>query len=238
MSAGKRAQNRAARERAILEAALVVYARDGYSGATMDAIAQAANLSKPTLYAYFATKDALFQAMMASKRDTMLAALDVPSEGGLVRTLHRFAWAYAETVMRPDMLSLARLVIAEAERQPDVGASYQQAGPDRLLGGLMTWMQAQRSDGLLCFDDAELAAQDFWGLILSAPRTQALYRPDALPGRNEIARYLQNGLAVFLKAYATDPDTALNALSACIAADQKTGGCDRLDGEASEAQGR
>jgi hypothetical protein len=43
----------------------------------------------------------------------------------------------------------------------------------------MRYLKASAPMGRLDFDDAELAAQDLWGLILSAPRTQALYMPDS-----------------------------------------------------------
>ena len=213
---GKRAQNRVAREREILDAALAVFARDGFTRATMAQIAQGAGVTKPTLYSYFDTKEQLFDAMMRAKRDEMLGALSLPEGGDWTDALYRFAWNYAETVLRPDMLSLARLVIAEAERQPQIGASYQAAGPDQLLAGMMQWLTEQRSAGHLRFDDAELAAQDLWGLILSAPRTHALHRPDQIPDRAEVARYLHNGLRVFLRAYACDSAVALGRLEALI----------------------
>ena len=50
-------QNRLARRRAILGAALKVFSEAGYSGATMDAVALEAGLSKPTLYQYFKSKE-------------------------------------------------------------------------------------------------------------------------------------------------------------------------------------
>jgi AcrR family transcriptional regulator len=198
----RRQQNRLNRERAILEAALTVFAAQGYSGTTMDAVAAEAGVTKPTLYSYFPSKEGLFQAMMLDKRDVMLDVFEHPS-GDMVRDLHGFAWAYADTVMRPEMLSLARLIIGEVQRFPEIGRSYQASGPDHLLRGIMRYLDSQRRAGRLAFDDAELAAQDLWGLILSAPRTQALYMPDAEPDRAMLSRYIGNGLRVFLKAYST-----------------------------------
>jgi len=211
MTAGARALNRAAKERRILDAAFQVFSQSGYAGASMDAIAEAAGVSKPTLYQYFGAKEALFAAMMDTARDAMLEPFD--GTGDMVAQLHRFAWAYADTVMRPDLLGLARLVIGEAARFPEIGAAYQAAGPDRLLSGMMAWLDGQRAAGQLAFDDAELAAQDLWALILSAPRTQALHRPDAVPDRAGIKRYLDNGLRVFLRAYSTTPQADLAALA-------------------------
>ena len=219
----RREQNRMDRTRRILDASLRTFAEMGYSGTTMDAVAARAGLSKPTLYQYFDSKEALFQAMMLGQRDRMMSVLDHPSPKGMVHDLHAFAWDYAEVVMRPDMLSLARLIIGEVQRFPEIGRAYQASGPDRLLAGIMGYLTTQRSAGRLAFDDAELAAQDFWGLILSAPRTQALYQPDALPDRATLSRYITNGLRVFLRAYSTDPAQDLSQLEALASARSRTG---------------
>jgi TetR/AcrR family transcriptional repressor of mexJK operon len=146
----------------------------------MDAVAAEAGVTKPTLY-LFPSKESLFQAMMLGKRDLMLDVFEHPLPQGMVADLVAFAWAYADTVMRPEMLSLARLIIGEVQRFPEIGRAYQASGPDHLLRGIMRYLDGQRARGRLEFDDAELAAQDLWGLILSAPRTQALYMPDASP---------------------------------------------------------
>jgi TetR/AcrR family transcriptional repressor of mexJK operon len=210
----RRQQNRLDRERRILEAALKVFAEMGYSGATMDAVATEAGLTKPTLYSYFPSKESLFQGMMLGKRDRMLDVFEHPSPEGMVQDLHTFAWDYADTVMRPDMLSLARLIIGEVQRFPEIGRAYQASGPDHLLRGIMRYLEGQRDAGRLSFEDAELAAQDLWGLILSAPRTQALYMPDSPPDRATLSRYIDNGLRVFLRAYSTAAKADLAQLEA------------------------
>jgi TetR/AcrR family transcriptional repressor of mexJK operon len=210
----RRQQNRLDRERRILEAALKVFAEMGYSGATMEAVAAEAGLTKPTLYSYFPSKESLFQGMMLGKRDRMLDVFEHPSPEGMVQDLHTFAWDYADTVMRPDMLSLARLIIGEVQRFPEIGRAYQASGPDHLLRGIMRYLDGQRDAGRLSFEDAELAAQDLWGLILSAPRTQALYMPDSPPDRATLSRYIDNGLRVFLRAYSTAAKADLAQLEA------------------------
>ncbi|TIX94586.1 MAG: helix-turn-helix transcriptional regulator, partial [Mesorhizobium sp.] len=93
----RRQQNKIERERRILEAALKVFSEMGYSGANMDAVALEANLSKPTLYQYFQSKEALFSAMMLGERDQMLAVFEHPSDRGMVADLLEFSWDYADT---------------------------------------------------------------------------------------------------------------------------------------------
>lgn len=209
-----RARNRLAKERRILDSALKVFADQGYSGTSMDAIAALAGVSKPTLYQYFGSKEQLFAAIMLEERDQMLGAFEEPDGLGLVPELWAFAWHYADTVLRPDFLSLARLIIGEAQRFPEIGRAYQAAGPERVLGGMMDYLNAKKSEGRLVFDDAELAAEDLWGLILSAPRNRALHDAANLPNRAEVHRFVTNGLRVFLKAYSTDPASDLAQLYA------------------------
>jgi TetR/AcrR family transcriptional repressor of mexJK operon len=102
----------------VLDAALKVFSEAGYSGTTMDAVALEAGLSKPTLYQYFESKEALFSAMLLGERDQMLDAFQHPTGKGMVADLYEFAWDYADTVLRPDLLSLARLIIGEVQRFP------------------------------------------------------------------------------------------------------------------------
>ncbi|AMS44902.1 TetR/AcrR family transcriptional regulator [Aminobacter aminovorans] len=214
----KRQQNRIDRERRIIKAALKVFSETGFSGANMDVVAVEAGLSKPTLYQYFPSKEALFSAVLLDERERMMDAFEHPSGEGMVRDLLNFAWDYADTVMRPDMLSLARLIIGEVQRFPEIGRAYQEVGPDRLLSAIMAYLDGQRLAARLVFDDTELAAQDLWGLILSAPRTQALYMPDRQPSRTELARYIHNGLRVFFKAYSTQPNKDIAELDRLIGA--------------------
>jgi TetR/AcrR family transcriptional repressor of mexJK operon len=209
----RRKANRIAREARIKDAALTTFAQSGYAGTSMDTIAAAAGISKPTLYQYFASKEELFTAVMHARRDDMLLAFEQPDPDRMPQQLFEFAWRYADTILRSDLLSLARLIIGEAQRFPEIGRAYQASGPDRVLEGIMRYFDAQRTAGRLTFEDAELAAQDFWGLILSAPRNRALYEPSNPPTKDDCARYIENGLRVFLKAYSTKSEQDIKALT-------------------------
>ena len=62
----------------------------------------------------------------------------------------------------------------------------------------------------------KLAAEDLWGLILSAPRNRVLHIPDAMPDRAMLERYIRNGLTVFLRAYSARVDADLALLSTLV----------------------
>jgi AcrR family transcriptional regulator len=58
-----------ATQQAVLEAAIKAFARRGYARTSVDAIAEATGLSKPTLYYYFENKADLFRAILAYAYD-------------------------------------------------------------------------------------------------------------------------------------------------------------------------
>lgn len=59
----------------LLDAARVIFAQHGYYAASMDAIARQANSTKPTLYAHFDSKDALFTKVFEREAEIMRSAL-------------------------------------------------------------------------------------------------------------------------------------------------------------------
>ena len=61
--------------RRILDAALEVFARDGFRGATLDRIARRAGLSKPNLLYYFDGKEAIHTALLTELLQTWLDPL-------------------------------------------------------------------------------------------------------------------------------------------------------------------
>jgi TetR/AcrR family transcriptional regulator len=67
---------------AILEAALDVFSRQGFRGATLDEIAEAAGLSKPNLLYYFPSKEAVHTALLSRLLETWLDPLRAMNPAG------------------------------------------------------------------------------------------------------------------------------------------------------------
>ncbi len=66
----------------ILEAALEVFSRYGFRGATLDQIAQAAGLSKPNLLYYFPSKEAIHAALLSGLMENWLEPLEALKADG------------------------------------------------------------------------------------------------------------------------------------------------------------
>jgi AcrR family transcriptional regulator len=81
--AGTRLVPRAVREQQMLDVAGDVFAERGYHPASMDEIAERADISKPMLYAYFGSKDGLYSAYMKRVGADLLAAMDAAVDPAL-----------------------------------------------------------------------------------------------------------------------------------------------------------
>jgi TetR/AcrR family transcriptional regulator len=75
----------------ILEAALDVFSREGFRGATIDQIAEAAGMSKPNLLYYFPRKEEIYKRLMTEMLAIWLMPLrEIDSEGDPVPELRSY----------------------------------------------------------------------------------------------------------------------------------------------------
>src|SRR3954452_13089141 len=79
---GSRRVPRAVRERQMLAVAERAFAERGYHAASVDAIAEAAGISKPMVYAYFGSKEGLYRACMERARERLFDALSRAADAG------------------------------------------------------------------------------------------------------------------------------------------------------------
>lgn len=194
---------------AVLEAATSLFLAKGYDGTTMDEVAALAAVSKPTLYRYFADKEQLYAAIVAATTDNIdgllrlvadeLAASDDPREG-----LGRLADKFLAALMQPNLLRLRRLVIANAERFPEVGQGWFSGGFERVLETLSAAFQRYAAKGRLRIDDPLMAANHFAGLLLWIPLNRAMFSGKCDSDPAELVRYAQAGVDAFLRGYGTE----------------------------------
>jgi AcrR family transcriptional regulator len=201
-------QPRSALKRAaILEAAAEAFLSHGYLGTSMDQIAAAAGVSKQTVYKHFTDKRSLFAEMVASvvdeSRDPVEAEVATIQPGDDVAgDLRRLAHRQLDPILQPRLLALRRLVIAEAGRFPELGRAFYERGFGRSSAQVATALARLSESGALRVDDPELAAAHLSWLTLSAPVNRAmLLGPPGIPPKDEIDRYIDSGVRVFLAAY-------------------------------------
>ncbi|MGW0040344.1 TetR/AcrR family transcriptional regulator [Rhodococcus sp. NPDC003348] len=83
MAGGTKRLPRAVREQQMLDAAVEVFSAKGYHDTSMDAIAAAAEISKPMLYLYYGSKDELFSACIAREGQRFVEAITPAADPNL-----------------------------------------------------------------------------------------------------------------------------------------------------------
>jgi TetR/AcrR family transcriptional regulator, mexJK operon transcriptional repressor len=154
------------KHRRIIDAATGLFLAVGYGATSMDAIAQAAGVSKVTVYNHFGSKDALFAAIINATCDSMLLPITAREvdRGSPETTLSAIAGRVMRMARDPQILALYRVVIAEAPKFPELGAAFYRAGPARAAENLAAWLAEQTRAGVLTVDDPRLAAERFFGM--------------------------------------------------------------------------
>jgi TetR/AcrR family transcriptional regulator, mexJK operon transcriptional repressor len=193
---------------AITRAALEVFVREGYARASVDAIAEAAGVSKRTIYDYYGGKERLFvsavretaaaqASMFDDLLDRTLGAVTGPQdlEAALVEFGQGFATGIARSAERAAVL---RLMIAEASHFRELIEALPEERPvqsalaDR-LAGLATM-------GLLEITDPPEAAE-FLGLLVTGRVNARSWYGTVRLDDAEIDRLATGGVRVFLRAY-------------------------------------
>ncbi|MCX4736740.1 TetR/AcrR family transcriptional regulator [Streptomyces sp. NBC_01363] len=200
-------QGRSARKRqAIMEAATRVFMEKGYSGTSMDDIAKLAAVSKQTVYKHFSDKEKLFAEIVLATTDRIDGVIDlvadIPSDAdALDENLTRLAQQFLTTLTQAQVLQLRRLVIANADVFPELGATWYEQGFERVLVTLAATFQRLAEDGLLRIDEPLLAANHFSGLLLWIPVNKAMFHGGPQHTQAELDRYATAGVRAFLAAY-------------------------------------
>jgi len=188
------------RRQQILDAALRVFARNGFHKATIKAIAREAHLKSPALiYWYFENKTALFREVLRSRAPTLIQLtqsddlLDAPPEEGLAQ----FARRYLTTFEDPEMLRLYRLIVADTLRQPEENTALLDSGLMDIILFLIRYFQRQIELGRLRDHDPQVSGRAFYGAINAHVMAHALF-PSLSVGLPDAETYVDHVIHTFL----------------------------------------
>jgi AcrR family transcriptional regulator len=191
----------------VIAAALRLIIEQSFQHASMEAIAREAGVSKATLYAYFPSKNKLFEYLIAAECRKVNASLVMPDlDLGLAEALRRFASQYIRLFVDRDPRKLAffHALLREAAQFPELARLMVESGPRADAARLAGLMEEARVRNLLDIADANLAARQFLSLVRGdLPMENFLGLP--APTEAEISKTIEDGLAFFLRAYRRAP---------------------------------
>lgn len=195
------------KRRAILESAARLFLDKGYDSTSMDDIASLAKVSKPTVYGHFANKETLFaEIVIATTRNVDEVVRSVTDHVTASRTpdqpLKEIGRRFLRALMQPELVRLRRLVIANAERFPQVSGTWYEQGFERVLAALAESFERLAAANLLRIDEPLVAAHHFVGLLLWIPMNQAMFRARAKKmAEPEIEKIVERAVNAFLHGY-------------------------------------
>tara|TARA_R110002096_G_scaffold155130_13_gene319428 strand:+ start:1590 stop:2297 length:708 start_codon:yes stop_codon:yes gene_type:complete len=176
----KRRRRKAARPAEIIAAAMALWAERGFAATRLEDVAAGAGVAKGTIYLYFASKEALFEAAV---QERLLAVVDQPGlqpsafSGSTEQMLRRFLSAIYGQVSDAGLAVLLKVLISEGHRFPQLVRFYHDAAITRiiaLIGAVLRRGVAQGDirEGLEALDPrlivAPALALGLWGMVFRA----------------------------------------------------------------------
>ncbi|MEB1529566.1 TetR/AcrR family transcriptional regulator [Xanthomonas sp. WHRI 7945] len=195
---------------AILRAARQLFSRDGFDHTNMDAIAACADVSKATIYAHFANKDALFRAtvdaMVGEMPDRWEALL--ATAGPLQPRLAAVAHALMEMATGPLPKAIHRMLALSTQFALPHADTHWDLCFERYDRAMQRFLRAETGRGTLAIADVAHASAQFFGLVAGAPALRVLLTGAAVAPERSAAACVDSAVALFVQGYRPDAMSA------------------------------
>lgn len=192
-----------AKRQAILEAAQVLFLRNGYEGSSMEAIAREAGVSKLTVYSHFSDKETLFLEAVRAKCEEQLPQLfgtrDAPE--AVEAQLLNIGRAFLRLIDSPESLAMHRLMIGLAHSNPTLVQLFYDAGPGRILSELERFLRQADQHGQLRIPQPRAAAEHFCALIKGGHNFRLLIGLAQTQPAEAAERHARDVVDLFVRAY-------------------------------------
>ena len=194
----------------ILDAAQQLFLERGFHSTSIDEIAETAPASKPTIYAHFPGKEALFTAVVGRTINGLTDFGGFTPQGRTIQD--KLANLGMEIVERfiADTLDLTRATIAEARRFPELSRNVHDAARDRAAGAVSQLLNeaaqrfARSPKGPFSGKRKLATAQMFMDLILLPMLMRSLMGEELKALKKELPTFLHERVSFFLAACESD----------------------------------
>ncbi|MDO9423468.1 MAG: TetR/AcrR family transcriptional regulator [Methylobacter sp.] len=184
----------------IIEGATRMFLKHGYHKVSMDKIAQAAPVSKATLYQHFENKNALFSAVVFELCRSLLQTMaEIATDSKDVeKNLHKIAEAFVDLIFTEKALAIYRLVIAECLDFPELGRLVYDGVPKIALTQLENYLQTLNAGGHFAIPDIAFAADAFFSLLKGDLHFQCLLGVSPPPSPEQKCRLIDRVVALYI----------------------------------------
>ncbi len=198
-----------ARDARLLDVATSLFMERGFDGTSIDAVAEAAGVSKPTVYARYRDKRDLFVAVLRGRIRKWLAPISAAAEAqasetspkSIKTTLHELSRHMVAYTLAPEAGALQRILSAQAVQFPELAKLANEEGWLRTVRGVSSILRQSAARGQIKVEDPELAADMFLNLVLGHCKRLALYGIAADP--KTVERHRKAAVDFFLSGIRT-----------------------------------
>ena len=191
------------KRQSIIEGATTLFLKHGFQTVSMDKVAQAAPVSKATLYKYFSSKDYLLAAVIDELCTDLWHSMDEVSMdlGSIENNLKKIATAFVDFIFSEQGLAIYRLVVAECNDFPELGELVYKTGPKTALSQLEHYLAEINQQDQMRVSDITFAADSFFSLLKGEQHFQCLLGIKPLPSTMEKERHIHQVVTFFIQGW-------------------------------------
>jgi len=190
------------RVKRVLEAAAGQFIEHGFARTSVDAIAKASGVSKVTIYSYFPTKEALFEASVESCTNEVFASLPPGAldHGNPEAALTLIGTAFLRQLRSDTVVGAFRMMFAAAGEHVDSGEAFYRQGPAKLMHQVAEYLRAANAAGSLSIPSPDEAAGQFLSLFFDGAHIRVMLGLGK-PKADEDIRLVRANVELFLRAF-------------------------------------
>ena len=191
---------------AVVEAAIDEFSKNGFEQTSMDRIAEAARVSKRTVYNHFPSKDELFRAIIDRLREHALETKVVKysRKRSLQSQLKKVGRSYATMITHKEFNRVSRIALSRFIKSPDIGSVAIQ-GLSAITHPISQWLEDAKKDRRMDFKNAEDVADMFAAVIKEFAFWPQMLCDAAPLDDAELDKVTSNAAAMILSQYGTEP---------------------------------
>ena len=195
------------KEAQIIDGAARVFARDGYEGASMSRIAAEAGVSKGTLYNYFSSKAHLFTAYMRRECTRWIALVFEQLDPAMppADALREVGQRIVAMLLSQPALVMYRMVVAEAEKFPELARAFYAEGPARATAHVSTYLSRMNAEGRLRVEHPDFAAEQFFALVQTQLCMKRRLGLIDMPSQQQINHVVECAVDLFMRGHGVEP---------------------------------
>src|SRR3982750_454218 len=210
------------RDQRLIEVATRLFLDRGFDATSLDAVAEAARVSKPTVYAHYGDKRGLFAAVLRREIARWLAPLSAAAETKLssasdISVEQRLVEIGREMLTftcGPDAVAFSRVMTSQAINFPDIAKLGKEEGWLKAVATTARFFDHLVAQGALDVDDTTIAAEVFLDVVVGHNYRLATF---GTPPEMKVAeKRMRSAIRLFLAGALGPPSRVQSAPTATI----------------------